>query len=86
MRQIRTSGSEGGESAIKADFPTPIVTSPRTAMWPGKIATPLLWHNELGAARNCGIPIDTCLQNIHWQCCTNYSWGGVTAGEAPSFL
>ena len=24
MRQIRTSGSEGGEAAIKAVFPTPI--------------------------------------------------------------
>jgi hypothetical protein len=24
MRQIRTSGSEGGETAIKAVFPTPI--------------------------------------------------------------
>jgi hypothetical protein len=27
MRQIRTSGSEGGETAIKAVFPTPIMAA-----------------------------------------------------------
>ncbi|MGC8561135.1 MAG: hypothetical protein ACP5O1_10710, partial [Phycisphaerae bacterium] len=32
MRQIRTSGSEGGETALKAVFPTPIMAPRRPSL------------------------------------------------------
>ena len=50
MRQIRTSGSEGGETAIKAVFPTPI----RSGLRPMRL---VLWHGHSclsGERRNGG--------------------------------